>query len=266
MAAHADTDDADLGDVGVFQHLGMTQLILDRGQSGARARQVGLAQREGHVGRAVGRDVLHDHVDIDVVVGEPAENRGRDPRPVRDAAQGDLGLIAGVRDAGDNFFFHDLVLIHHQRAGQVLAQYIGIVLKAAEHLNAHAFVHRQFDTAGLQHFRTDRGQLQHFLIGDLPQFAGFRHDPRVRRIDAIDIGIDVAAIRLQRRRQRHGRGIRPAAAECRDPIVRGQTLKARDDGDLPLVHALDQLGPVDPIDAGLAVRGVGVNGDLPALP
>src|SRR4026207_1052302 len=36
--------------------------------------------REGEVGgRAVGRDVLHDHIHVDVVIGKRAKDRGRDP-------------------------------------------------------------------------------------------------------------------------------------------------------------------------------------------
>src|ERR1700712_938066 len=47
MAAHADPDDADLGNVRIFQQFGVIDLRLDAGQGGTRARQVGLADREG---------------------------------------------------------------------------------------------------------------------------------------------------------------------------------------------------------------------------
>ena len=42
--------------------------------------------------------------------------------------------------------------------------------------------------------------------------ARFGYDARIGRINAIDIGIDLALVRLERRRQRHARGIRAAAA------------------------------------------------------
>ena len=51
------------------------------------------------------------------------------------------------------------------------------------------------------------------------ELAGLRHDARVGRVDAVDIGIDVAAIGIQRRGQRDRRGIRPAAAQCGDAVV-----------------------------------------------
>src|ERR1700722_9579536 len=90
VAAHADPDDADLGDVRILQHLGPRDLILDRGQGHARSRQIGLADGERHVGRAIGGDILNDHVDIDVVIGELAKDGRRDARSVGDPAQGDL--------------------------------------------------------------------------------------------------------------------------------------------------------------------------------
>ena len=69
-----------LATFGIGQHFGEADLRLRLGQRRLRARQVGLADGEGHVGRAVGRDVLHDHVDIDVVLGQRAEHRRGDAR------------------------------------------------------------------------------------------------------------------------------------------------------------------------------------------
>ena len=45
--------------------------------------QVGLGHGEGDVGRPVGRGVLHDHVDVDRLVGQGPEEPGRDAGAVR---------------------------------------------------------------------------------------------------------------------------------------------------------------------------------------
>ena len=99
----------------------VTDLVLRLGERSMRARQVGLTDREGHVGQALGRHVLHDHVDIDVVLRQAAEDRGGDAGPVRYAAHRDLRLVTGIGDPGHDLLFHDLVLIHHERAGFLAA-------------------------------------------------------------------------------------------------------------------------------------------------
>ena len=147
--------------------------------------------------------------------------------------QRDLRVVARVGDAGDILLFHDLVLVHHQRA-----RHVG---EARQHLNAHPLVHRQLDAAGLQHLGADRGQLQHLLVADPRELARLRHDARIGGVDAIDVGVDVAAVGLQRRRQRHGRGVRAAAAQRGDAVVGADALEAGHHGDLARCHAADQL-------------------------
>ncbi len=188
---------------------------------------------------------------------------GGDAGPVGHAAHRDFRLVTRVGDAGDVLFFHDFVLIHDQGA-------VGIVrwsvLEAGQHAHPHLLVHRQLDAAGLQDFSPDRGQFQHLLVGDLGQLAGLRDDARVGGIDAVHIGIDVAAVGLQRCRQRHGGGVRPAAPQRGDAAVGRDPLEARDHGDMALFHAVDQVLAVDVQDARLAVRVIGADRDLPALP
>ena len=59
------------------------------------------------------------------------------------------------------------------------------------------------------------------------QPARLGHDARIGGVDAVNIGVDVAAIGLQRRRQRHRAGIRAAAAERGDPLVRARCPESR---------------------------------------
>src|ERR1051326_4005976 len=70
VAAHADAHHAYLGDIRVLQHVGPADLVANFHQRGMGARQVGLADGEGHVGHAVRRAILHDHVDVDVFLGQ----------------------------------------------------------------------------------------------------------------------------------------------------------------------------------------------------
>ncbi len=187
------------------------------------AGEVGLADGEGHVGGAVGAGALHDHVDVDVCLRQRPEHGCRHPGPVRHPAHRDLGVVARVGDAGDNFLFHDLVLVHHQGAGQrCLSLLRRRISEARQHLHPHPLLHRQLDATGLQHLGAHRGQLQHLLVGDLGQPPRLGHDARVGRVDAVHIRIDVAAIRLQRRRQRHRRGVGAAAPQRGDAMVRAR--------------------------------------------
>ena len=125
MAAHPGADHADFGYRRIGDCLGMADLWLRRRQSCLRPRQIGRADGEGKVRHAVGRQVLHDHVDIDVVFRQRAKNRRRDARPVRNTPQGDLRFVAGIGDPRYNLFFHDLVLIHYQGAGIIAVERIG---------------------------------------------------------------------------------------------------------------------------------------------
>ena len=127
-------------------------------------------------------------------------------------------------------------------------------------------VHRHLDRARLQHLGALRRHLQHFFVGDSTELAGFRNDPRIARIDAVDIGEDIAAIGLERRRERHGGGVGAAAAERGHPPARPDSLKPGDDGDLPLGQAAADLVDLDRLDARLAVHAVGADRDLPAEP
>jgi 2-polyprenyl-6-hydroxyphenyl methylase/3-demethylubiquinone-9 3-methyltransferase len=92
------------------------------------------------------------------------------------------------------------------------------------------------------------------------------HDARIGRIDPIHIGINIAAIRLQRRRQRHGGGVGAAPPQRGDAVIRADALKPGHHGNLALPHALDQLIALDALDPRLAVLAIGLHRDLPALP
>ena len=90
----------------------ITDRLFCLGEDIERALIVRRRHGEGEVGvLAVGRDVLHDHVDIDIAFGERAENGRRHAGLVLDLADRYLRLVPGEGDAGDGLLLHDLVLL-----------------------------------------------------------------------------------------------------------------------------------------------------------
>ena len=103
MAAHADADDAELGDAALRAELGfVAESWEDKLQCGLGLGEVGGAEGKGDVGDAVEADVLHDHVDDDVRAGDGTEDGGADAGAVGDVVDGDLGLVALEADAADD--------------------------------------------------------------------------------------------------------------------------------------------------------------------
>ena len=192
------------------------------------------------------------------MICERAENGRRYPGPIGHLLNGDLGLVAAIRNAAYNLMFHDLVFINQQGSR-------GIV-KARPNVHANSMVHRQLDRARLQYPGALRCHLQHLFIGDFSELASFRNDTRIAGIDTVNIREDVAAIGAERCRQRHRRGIGAAAAERRDPTVRPDPLKPGHDGNLPPGQAPSKPGDVDLLDACLAMYPVGAEWNLPTEP
>ena len=186
-----------------------------------------------------------------------AEDGGGDARPVVDAQHGDPRLVPAVGDPADDLAFHDLILVGDQRARPVV--------EARQHLHPDLVLHGQRHRAGLQHLGPERGHLQHLLVGDAVELAGLGDDARVGGVDAVDIGEDVAAVRAQGGGQRHGRGVRAAAAERGHPALRrtGPGSRPRRRPCRPRGKPRTGRG-VDVQDPGLAVGAVGSEAGLPA--
>ena len=127
-------------------------------------------------------------------------------------------------------------------------------------------LHGERDGARLQHLGPLRGQFQHFLVGNPVDLPGRRYDPRIGSIDAIDVRVDIAAIRVERRCEGDGRCVGAAAAERCDPVVRANALEAREDGNLTLLEAVDDLIGLDVLDPGLAMHAIGPERQLPGEP
>jgi hypothetical protein len=118
-------------------------------------------------------------------------------------------------------------------------------------------VSRVLDRPRHQHLRARRRELEHLLVRHRIELACSRRDPRVGREDAVDVGVDLADVGAERRRERNRRRVGAAAAEGRRIGVGRDALEAGDDHDLAVrergAHALRP----DLDDSRLPVRGVG---------
>ena len=116
----------------------------------------------------------------------------------------------------------------------------------------------------MHHPGPQTGQLEHLVVADPVDLAGLGHDPRVGRVDAIDVGIDLAAVGPQHGGECHRRRVGAAPAQRRDVVVLVDTLKAGHDHDLALAQRLGHPLGRDVPDPGLGVKAVGHQSDLGA--
>ena len=96
----------------------------------------------------------------------------------------------------------------------------------------HAVLHAELDRADLQHLGAERRQLEHLLVADAVDLARVADDVRIGGVDAVDVGVDLADVGLERGGDRDAGGVGAAAAERGDVAVLVDALEAGDDGDL----------------------------------
>ena len=125
MAFHADADDGNLGHLCIGDQAVVADGIATVFQDVGATHKVGLRAGKGHVGFAfVAADVLNDHVDVDVCVGQRRKDVGHRARTVRHARKGDLRLILVGGNSGDQLAFHLILLQfcvgHNHRAGDTV--------------------------------------------------------------------------------------------------------------------------------------------------
>ena len=138
-----------------------------------RAGKLVLRDGERDVGATFGRHVLLDHVDVDVVVGQRAEQLGRDTRTVGHVEDRDLGLGDVVGDARDDRLFHVRLLVGDPRA--LLPR------EARAHVHRHLVVTRELDRPHREHAAAGGRHLEHLVVGDPRQLARLGHDRAGRR-------------------------------------------------------------------------------------
>ena len=205
-------------------------------------------------------DVLDDHVDVDAGLGQRVEDRARDARPVRHGDDRDLGDVPVVGQPAD------LVALLHERI--LLDERAGGVLERAEDLDDDAVDPAELDGADLHDLGALVGELEHLLVADDRQLAGAGDEPRVGRVDALDVGEDLAAVGAEAGRQRDRGRVAAAAAEGRDLASSSARAlwpwKPATMTTLPAVELGADAARLDAGDPGAAVAAVGGDAGLRA--
>ena len=115
----------------------------------------------------------------------------------------------------------------------------------------------------LNNSSTDRGELQHFLRADLRKPSCVRNDPRIGRMNPVDVGVDLASTAgtasFQRGRKCHCSRIRSAAANRRDFTDWRNPLKSSHHRDAAFIDQVVETSGLDRENSGPTVRLVGTN-------
>ena len=255
MALHTGAHDGDLGAALVHGDVTAADAaggILQRGDSA-----LSIAQRDGeaHILHTVTAGGLQNDIHVDIFLRQQAENLKGHTRHIGNILHRQNSNVGVLCDTLDEHTFH---------FGLLLNNGAGHRIDAGDNLQLDIVLFGQLNTAVVQHLRTQRGQLQHFIEGDFLQLGGLGDLARVSRVDALHIGENLAAVGVQGGSQCHGGGIAAAAAQRGDIVRTVQPLKACHNH-----HAvagqltLDTLG-VQPLDTRLGVGAVGVEAGLPA--
>ena len=117
---------------------------------------------------------------------------------------------------------------------------------------------RKFHASRLHDFRAERRHFQKFLVRHFGDFAGVFDHARVGCVDAADVGVDLADVGFESRRQRDCRKVASAASERGNVAVAVDSLKARDYHDLAARQAFANVAARD---FHYSCAGVGVVGN-----
>ena len=136
-------------------------------------------------------------------------------------------------------------------------------LLAGAHLEHHAAAPGKRNAFIMEHLRPLLGKQKHVVIGNTLQTPCLRTDARVRGIDPGNIRIDLAAVGMKRRGQRHRAQIASAATERGHIAVFIHALKSGDQHHAALVQLVLDALPADGRNLCPAMLPVGQDRDLP---
>ena len=120
-----------------------------------------------------------------------------------------------------------------------------------------AIVASVLDRTDHKNASTRGGELEHLLVRELVELSRERHDTGVCGVDALDVGVDLTGLGVERGCQRDGRRVRAATPKGRDGRLRRDALEAGDDRDLALLKRLLDAIRAYLGDAGTAMSRVG---------
>ena len=121
-----------------------------------------------------------------------------------------------------------------------------------------------FNRAVVQDLCAERRKLEHFIIRDSVQLTRILDDTRVGGVYAVNVGVDLAEIRAERRRDGNCGGVRAAAAEGSHIAHLVDALETGNDNDAAVVQLCLEAVAGNALDACVRVVAVGLHADLPA--
>ena len=124
-------------------------------------------------------------------------------------------------------------------------------------MNTNTVIARELDRAQHEDLRAGGRHLEHLLVRDRRQLPGVRHDSRICREDAGNVGVDLARGTEGRGECDGGRVGAPAAERGHVHRVAGESLEAGDEDDLVLVESILHAIASDLANLGLHVSAVG---------
>jgi hypothetical protein len=136
----------------------------------------------------------------------------------------------------------------------------GCVLERAQDLDDDAVDPAELDRAHLHDLGALVREFEHLLVADDRELTSLRDQARVGRVDALDVGEDLAAAGTQAGGEGDRRRVAAAASERGDLVVvdgrRALSLEAGHDDDLARSEFGVDAARVDPRDPGPAVAAI----------
>src|SRR5215213_3454466 len=221
--------------------------------------EVAATDGEGNVRSTFLRGALHDNVDGDARLGQGREDAAHRTRARLYAREGDARDVEVVHDTGDRLARLEVFQAVTSRDDRTCplhkgALYVDLDPVQCPKLHGPRVHHPRAPPRHLGHLRGE-------YDGNAPRL---RDDARVGGVDAVYVRKDLTAFGPERRRERHGRRVRPAASERHDVPKGVDPLKARDDGDLSLVEQAPQAVRLNPRDYPGAVAACDLHAGLQA--
>ena len=146
-----------------------------------------------------------------------------------DAHHRDLGFVAVERDAGDDRLFHVLVFLERDERARAPSTSGSSNDDSTRSLTLYLPANSTERICSTFEPRLAISSISSNVMRvEAPRLG---HDARIGRVDAVDVGVDLALVGLERGGERDAGRVGAAAAERRDVAVGVDALEAGDDDD-----------------------------------
>ncbi len=140
---------------------------------------------ERDIGETVLADVLHHHIDRDLLTRDGREDLPTHSGDIGDAQHRHAGFVGGHRGAANRLAGRFGLGDDHRALG---------VRETAADVNRDAKLFGKFNRAAVHHARAEAGQFKHLVVTDHVDASRFGQQPRVGGVNAIHVGIDFTRV------------------------------------------------------------------------